>query len=82
MILVGHNYGITKGVFVGLTRLISGDKVQVVTKAGETYTYRVTTVKRVKWRRKNFAELTQHLAFPGDWWPGTAHPGELHWGRL
>lgn len=64
MILVGHNYGIGhNGVFVGLPRLRSGDKIQVVTKSGETFTYRVKTVKRVKWQRKNFAELTQHLNF-------------------
>lgn len=64
MILVGHNYGIGySGVFVGLRRLKPGDKVQVVSKAGETFTYRVKTVQRVKWQRKNFGELTQHLNF-------------------
>jgi LPXTG-site transpeptidase (sortase) family protein len=64
MILVGHNYGVGyRGVFVGLSRLRPGDKVQVVSKAGETFTYRVETVKRVKWQRKSFGELTQHLNF-------------------
>jgi LPXTG-site transpeptidase (sortase) family protein len=63
-ILVGHNYGYGySGVFVRLGRLRPGQKVYVVNKAGQTFTYRVKTVKRVKWRRKNFGELTQHLSF-------------------
>ncbi|MFC2037192.1 sortase [Chloroflexota bacterium] len=64
MILVGHNYGYGyNGVFVRLGRLKPGHKVQVVNKAGKTFTYRVTKVQRVKWRQKNFAELTLHLSF-------------------
>ena len=64
MILVGHNYGYGyNGVFVSLGRLRAGHEVIVVNQAGQTFRYRVTTVQRVKWRAKNFAELTQHLAF-------------------
>jgi len=64
MILVGHNYGYGyNGVFVSLGRLKAGHEVIVVNKAGQTFRYRVTKVQRVKWRTKDFAELTQHLAF-------------------
>jgi LPXTG-site transpeptidase (sortase) family protein len=64
VVLVGHNYGYGyNGVFVALGRLKAGQKVYVVNQAGETFTYQVKTVKRVKWRRKDFAELTQHLSF-------------------
>ena len=64
MILVGHNYGYGyNGVFVSLGRLKAGHEVIVVNQAGQTFRYRVTTVRRVKWRTKDFAELTQHLTF-------------------
>jgi LPXTG-site transpeptidase (sortase) family protein len=64
MILVGHNYGYGyNGVFVRLNRLKPGRSVIVFNSAGETFTYKVTKVKKVKWRRKNFGELTQHLSF-------------------
>ncbi|MBN1137368.1 MAG: class F sortase [Anaerolineae bacterium] len=64
MILVGHNYGYGyNGVFVSLGRLRAGNEVIVVNKAGQTFRYRVTKVQRVKWRTKDFTELTQHLAF-------------------
>ena len=64
MILVGHNYGYGyNGVFVSLGRLKAGNEVIVVSQAGQTFRYRVTTVQRVKWRTKDFAELTQHLTF-------------------
>lgn len=64
MILVGHNYGYGfNGVFVRLNRLKPGGKVYVVNSAGQTFTYKVKTVEKVKWRRKNFGELTQHLSF-------------------
>ena len=64
MILVGHNYGYGyNGVFVSLGRLRAGHEVIVVNQAGQTFRYRVTTVQRVKWRKKDFAELAQHLAF-------------------
>ena len=64
MILVGHNYGYGyNGVFVRLGRLKAGNKVHVVNKAGQTFTYQVETVSKVKWRSKSFGELTQHLSF-------------------
>jgi LPXTG-site transpeptidase (sortase) family protein len=64
MILVGHNYGYGyNGVFVRLGSLKAGHKVIVVDKAGQTFTYQVTKVQRLKWRDKDFAELTQHLSF-------------------
>jgi LPXTG-site transpeptidase (sortase) family protein len=64
MILVGHNYGYGyNGVFVRLGSLRDGQKVYVVSNAGQTFTYRVETVRRVRWRLKSFGELTQHLAF-------------------
>jgi hypothetical protein len=64
MILVGHNYGYGfNGVFVGLPRLKAGQKIYVVNKAGQTFTYQVRTVTRVKWRTKSLGELTQHLKF-------------------
>ncbi len=64
MILVGHNYGYGyNGVFVRLGSLKAGQKVYIVNQAGQTFIYQVTTVKRLKWRRKSLAELTQHLAF-------------------
>jgi len=64
LILVGHNYGYGySGVFVRLGSLKTGQEVRIVDKAGQTYTYRVETVKRVKWRRQNLSELTQHLSF-------------------
>lgn len=64
MVLVGHNYGYGyNGVFVALGRLRRGQKVYVVNKAGQTFTYQVQSVNRVKWRRKTMGELTKHLEF-------------------
>lgn len=64
MILVGHNYGYGfSGVFVRVGRLKAGQKIYVVNKAGQTFTYRVQSVHRVKWRQQSFGELTQHLKF-------------------
>jgi LPXTG-site transpeptidase (sortase) family protein len=64
MILVGHNYGYGyNGVFVRLGRLRPGHKVYVTNKAGQTFTYQVQSVNRVKWRQKDFGEMTQHLKF-------------------
>jgi LPXTG-site transpeptidase (sortase) family protein len=64
MILVGHNYGYGyNGVFVRLGSLKPGQKVYIVNKVGQTFAYRVQTVKRVAWRLQNFGELTQHLSF-------------------
>ena len=64
MILAGHNYGYGyNGVFVHLGRLRPGKKIYVVNKAGVTFTYRVTEVDRVRWRKQNFAEITEHLRY-------------------
>jgi len=64
MILVGHNYGYGyNGVFVALGHLKRGQKIYVVNKAGQTFTYQVATVNRVKWRRQTLGELTRHLEF-------------------
>jgi LPXTG-site transpeptidase (sortase) family protein len=64
MILVGHNYGYGyNGVFVRLGSLRAGQLIYIVNQAGQTFTYKVTTVTRVKWRQKSLGELTQHLAF-------------------
>ena len=64
MVLVGHNYGYGyNGVFVRLGSLKPGHKITVVNNAGQTFTYSVTKVQHVRWRKKNFQELTQHLSF-------------------
>jgi LPXTG-site transpeptidase (sortase) family protein len=64
MVLVGHNYGYGyNGVFVRVGSLNQGDEISVVNAVGETFTYRVSSVSRVKWRKQSFAELTQHLNF-------------------
>ena len=64
MILVGHNYGYGyNGVFVRLGSLRPGHEIRVVNQAGQTFTYLVRSVDRVKWREKSFGELTQHLSF-------------------
>ena len=64
MVLAGHNYGYGyNGVFVRLGSLRPGNKVYIVNSVGQTFQYRVTTVKRLKWRSKDFRELSQHLAF-------------------
>jgi LPXTG-site transpeptidase (sortase) family protein len=64
MVLVGHNYGYGyNGVFVQLGRLKTGQQVILVNKAGQTFTYEVKSVNRVKWKEQDFSELTQHLQF-------------------
>jgi len=64
MILVGHNYGYGyNGVFLNVGRLKAGQVVYVVNQAGETFTYKVTTVRRVKWSKKNEQELRRHQAY-------------------
>jgi LPXTG-site transpeptidase (sortase) family protein len=63
MILAGHNYGYGyNGVFVRLGSMRPGQKVYVVNSVGQTFSYNVTLVKRLKWRSKDFRELSQHLA--------------------
>jgi LPXTG-site transpeptidase (sortase) family protein len=60
-ILVGHNYGRgSRGVFLKLGRLKRGREVSVVNAAGRTFTYRVTAVEKVPWRRRNAKELVRH----------------------
>lgn len=62
MILAGHNYGYGyNGVFVRLGSMRLGQKVYVVNSVGQTFRYKVTQVKRLKWRSKDFRELSQHL---------------------
>lgn len=64
MILVGHNYGYGyNGVFVRLGSLKPGKQVIIVNKTGQTFTYEVISVNRVKWRAKSFGELAKHLEF-------------------
>lgn len=64
LILVGHNYGYGyNGVFRRLGMLKAGQQIYVANAAGRTFTYEVTTVKRVNWRRKNADEVAQHLPF-------------------
>jgi hypothetical protein len=64
MILVGHNYGYGyNGVFVRLGSLRLGQEVYVINKAGQTFVYQVTEVERLRWRLKNFGELTRHLRY-------------------
>jgi LPXTG-site transpeptidase (sortase) family protein len=64
MILVGHNFGYGyNGVFVRLGSLRPGQPVYVINQIGQTFTYQVRSVSKVKWRQKSFGELTQHLSF-------------------
>lgn len=64
MILVGHNYGYGyNGVFVRLGSLKPGKQIVIVNKTGQTFTYKVISVNRVKWRAKSFGELAKHLEF-------------------
>ena len=64
LILVGHNFGYGyNGVFVRLGSLRPGQPVYVINQTGQTFTYQVKSVSRVKWRQKSFGELTQHLSF-------------------
>ncbi len=61
---MGHNYGYGyNGVFVSLGRLRPGNKVSVVNQGGQTHTYEVKSVKRLRWRDGSLGVLTQHLAY-------------------
>ena len=60
MVLVGSAY---RGVFVRLKRLKPGREVHVINDTGETFTYKVKTIKKVKLRGKNSGDSTQHLDF-------------------
>lgn len=64
IILVGHNYGHrSKGVFLSLGRLKAGQEIHIVTEAGLTFTYKVRTVQKVRWQKKDTAEALQHWEF-------------------
>lgn len=63
-ILVGHNFGYGyNAVFIYLDRLKAGTQVRLVDAVGQTFSYRVTEVARVPWRRKDMQELAQHQAY-------------------
>jgi LPXTG-site transpeptidase (sortase) family protein len=65
-ILTGHNYGHGyNGVFLRIGRLAPGDRISIVTDAGQTLDYAVDSVNRVKWQRKDAAELAQHMVYLG-----------------
>jgi hypothetical protein len=64
MILVGHNYGYsTKGVFLHIGRLQPGQEITVLTRGGTPYVYRVKSVDKLPWRRKDLDEMIQHSEF-------------------
>jgi LPXTG-site transpeptidase (sortase) family protein len=64
MILVGHNYGYgSTGVFVRLSQLKVGQEVVVVNAAGQTFSYKVTEVARVRWSEESDQELLEHQAY-------------------
>ena len=68
MVLVGHNYGYGhEGAFLHIGRLKPGQKVNVVTALGSLHSYQVTGVKRLKYGKKDSAELAKHtnLLSPG-----------------
>jgi LPXTG-site transpeptidase (sortase) family protein len=63
-ILVGHNYGYgRKGVFVRLDEVKLGAEIRVVTQDGTTHVYKVQSLDRVKWQKKDAEEMLQHGAF-------------------
>lgn len=64
IILVGHNYRYrSNGVFLRLGSLRTGHKIHIVTEAGLTFTYKVKSVQRVRWQKKDTAETLQHWKF-------------------
>lgn len=64
MILVGHNYGFgTTGVFLRIGRLEPGQEIMVLTRGGTSYAYRVKSVEKLPWRRKNLDEMIQHSEY-------------------
>jgi LPXTG-site transpeptidase (sortase) family protein len=63
-ILTGHNYGYGhSGVFLRLGQLKAGDRIALVTEAGESLIYQVVRTDRIPWRRKTLDELARHLAY-------------------
>ncbi|MGD8624983.1 MAG: class F sortase [Anaerolineae bacterium] len=64
MILAGHNYGYGyNGVFVRLGSLRLGQKIYVVNQAGQTFTYQVERVQRLRWRDQDPASIGDHFEF-------------------
>jgi LPXTG-site transpeptidase (sortase) family protein len=64
VVLTGHNYGYGySGVFLRLGQLKAGDRVTLVTEAGDSLVYQVALTERVPWRRKTLDELARHLAY-------------------
>jgi LPXTG-site transpeptidase (sortase) family protein len=63
-VLTGHNYGYGwNSIFVHLGRLKKGDRITIVNEAGQSLAYEVVSVARLKWQRKNPAELRRHLEY-------------------
>jgi LPXTG-site transpeptidase (sortase) family protein len=63
-ILVGHNYGYgVNGVFLRLGRLKTGQQVEVVNAAGQTFTYEVTEVTQIPWTTKDQQQLLSHQQY-------------------
>jgi LPXTG-site transpeptidase (sortase) family protein len=68
MVLVGHNYGYGHaGAFLHIGQLKPGQEVKVVTALGNLHTYEVTGVARLKYVKRDAAELAKHtdLLAPG-----------------
>jgi LPXTG-site transpeptidase (sortase) family protein len=63
MVLVGHNYGYGHaGAFLHINKLKPGQKVKVATALGSLHTYQVTGVERLKYGKRNSAELAKHTS--------------------
>ncbi len=64
MILAGHNFGYgVNGVFVRLGQLKPGQKIRVVNKEGETFTYVIVEVERIKWQGNKARQLAKHWKY-------------------
>ncbi len=64
MVLAGHNYGYgVNGVFLRLGQLTPGKRIYVVNKEGETFTYRIVEVERVRWRGNKEEQLAEHWKY-------------------
>jgi LPXTG-site transpeptidase (sortase) family protein len=63
MVLVGHNYGYGhEGAFLHIGALKPGQRVNVVTALGQLHSYRVTDVERLKYGKRDSAELAKHTS--------------------
>jgi LPXTG-site transpeptidase (sortase) family protein len=61
VVLVGHNYGYRhQGVFLRLGRLKLAQEVHVANSVGQVFVYRVSSIERLDWRRRDSDELLQH----------------------